>query len=112
MTSNTAIIVIGIIAFSRVCDSFADAICFGNNQRWMKELWHIAKAFRDFVPYGALIYFAGMPSWWYIAVIPMLWVLHEMPYKFFRWLSVWQWDRKVKIKVLCWLWGIPYNRGR
>lgn len=114
------IIVLGVISFSRLCDSFCDAICFGNNQRWMKELWHLSKGARDYTPYCVLIWFVfkcyGI-VWWVsvltmIGIIPILWVLHEFPYQVFKRLYVWELDRKLKIKWLCKVWGIPFERGR
>ena len=110
---ETIIIVLSIIIVSWILDAFKDAIDFGSPiERWMKSLWHLAKGVSYYIPYCALIYYSGVSLWWCLGIIPIMWVFHEVPYRIFRYIEVWRWDRAFKSRLICWLWGIPYDRGR
>lgn len=105
-------IIIEIILLSWLLDSFKDAIAFGNNQRWMKELWHITKALSYALPYGFLILCDSTTSnWWLLGILPVLFILHEVSYPIFKALNVWEWDRRLKIKIVRKIWRIS-NQGR
>ena len=97
--------IILIILGSWACASFMDAIVFGKAYgEATYELWHIIKAICFGIIYGYILYLNNAIWEWYLAVIFLLWIQHEVLYPLFRLADVYRLDNKYRIRFVQWLW--------
>ena len=101
---------IAVILISWLLDTLKDAIAFGNSSRNLKELWHAVKLISYLLPYGLIAYMLGLPWWLCLALIGGGYIIHEVGYRVFRSLDVWEWDRAFKCKWLRWIMLISNDR--
>lgn len=94
-----------IILASWYLNAMADAIDHGKGARSLYELWHIVKFTSYTIPYAYLIYVCQTP------ILQIVWTVAlaygwELVYLYLRQRNFQEWDDKVDIPWLRWIWGI------
>ena len=94
-----------VIILAWILNAMMDAIDHGKGSRTLYELWHILKA----VSYGVLMaYIVYLEQWsiWLIGGVLILLMNWWLVYEVLRAKHFEQWDDKITIKWLQWIWGI------
>ena len=94
-----------IILAAWYLNAVADAIDHGKGARTLYELWHIVKD----ASYGILFVYIVVKErwpWWMILGVAVLLYGWELIYKYLRLINFQEWDDRIQIKWLAWLWKI------
>jgi len=100
-----------IIILSWWLNAVADAIDHGKGNRTLYELWHIVKVSSYALPFVYIVLLCRFPLWLIFATIVMLYGWEPI-YKYLRRINFCEWDDRIKIPWLAWLWKINHEDGK
>ncbi len=100
-----------IIIASWWINAAMDAIDHGKGQRTLYELWHILKAASYGLPYIYIVLTQQIPLYIVAAsAVALYW--WELIYAHLRHVNFCEWDDRVKIRWLAWLWNIKRHKDQ
>lgn len=94
-----------VILVSWYLNAAADAIDHGKGARSLYELWHIIKFTSYLIPYALIIHTYKTPMLQIVATLILAYGW-ELVYLYLRQRDFQEWDDRVSIPLLRWIWGI------